>query len=186
MNPHLYNNKYRIDSSRLKHWDYGRNAAYFVTICTKNRENFFGEIFDGEMHLSEIGHEAEKYWQEIPDVFPFVILDAFVVMPNHMHGVVIINKPDDRDAVIMADGGNKSDRGGITGDHNPMIQENLSRILRWYKGRVKFETKQIQPDFAWQPRFHDSIIRNEKAFERIRNYIINNPSNWKEDKFYSK
>ena len=100
MNPDLYNNKYRIESSRLRDWDYGRNASYFVTICTRNREKFFGEILDGEMHLSEMGHEAEKYWQEIPDLFPFVILDEFIVMPNHMHGIAIIDKPNDYDAMI--------------------------------------------------------------------------------------
>ena len=72
------------------------------------------------------------------------------------------------------------------GKHNPMIQENLSRILRWCKGRVKYEYGKIQPYFAWQPRFHDRIIRDETAFDRIQNYIINNPSNWKEDKFYKK
>ena len=185
MNPDLYNNKYRIESSRLKNWDYGRNASYFVTICTRNREKFFGEILDGEMHLSEIGQEAEKYWQKIPDLFPFVILDEFIVMPNHMHGIVVIDKPDDHTAVI-ADGGGNSNRGGITGNHNPMTQENLSRILRWYKGRVKFESREIQPDFGWHPRFHDHIIRNQRSFERIRDYIINNPLNWQEDKFYNK
>ena len=82
--------------------------------------------------------------------------------------------------------GQNSQHGGITGDHNPMIQENLSRILRWYKGRVTFESRKIHADFSWQPRFHDHIIRDEREFERIKNYIITNPSNWEKDKFYSK
>ena len=182
MNPHLYNNKYRIDSSRLKHWDYGRNAAYFVTICTKNRENFFGEILDGEMHI------AHTEWMRTSDIRDNVVLDEFVVMPNHMHGILIIDKTFDPNAVpvVIPDGSGNSNRGGITGEHNPMIQENLSRILRWYKGRVTFECRKIHADFSWQGRFHDHIIGDEGEFERIKNYIIDNPSKWNEDKFYSK
>ncbi len=75
--------------------------------------------------------------------------------------------------------------GGITGHKNPMLHENISRMMRWYKGRCTFEIHNTHPHFAWQPRFHDHIIRNEKSMERIRNYIINNPYNWKKDKFYS-
>lgn len=211
MNPDLYKNKYRIESSRLNHWDYGSNSPYFITICTRNRENLFGEIWDGEMHLSEMGQEPAKYWQKIPEHFPFVILDEFIVMPNHIHGIIIIDKFEDtadsvdamnldtinldainQDAInrvstqVTVNGQENRKDGGITGDKNPMIYENLSRILRWYKGRVKFESRNIQADFAWQPRFHDHIIRNERTFEKIKNYIINNPSNWEKDKFYLK
>ena len=88
-----FQNKYRLASTRLQDWDYGWSAAYFVTICTKDREYFFGEINDDVMKLSEIGKLAENFWLEIPQHFPFVILDAFVVMPNHVHGIILINKP---------------------------------------------------------------------------------------------
>ena len=88
----LYKNKYRIPSARLQHWDYGWNAAYFVTICTHNRQCFFGEISNGKMELSEMGKTATIYWMEIPDHFPFVNLGAFVVMPNHIHGIVVIDR----------------------------------------------------------------------------------------------
>lgn len=207
MNPSHYNNKNR-NSPRLKNWDYGTNASYFVTICTRNRENFFGDIVGDKMLLSDIGQEAEKYWQEIPDQFPFVILGEHIVMPNHVHGIVIIDKPCDghsatgndainhdaieKDAincvptVATADGGRNRQHGGITGKHNPMMQENLSRILRWYKGRVTFETRKLPVCFSLQPRFHDHIIRDEAEFERISHYIITNPSNWDKDKFHSK
>ena len=90
-----FQNKYRIKSTRLQDWDYGSNAAYFVTICTQNREHYFGEITNGIMQLSEIGYMANKYWSEIPKHFPFVELDEFVIMPNHVHGIIVINKPDD-------------------------------------------------------------------------------------------
>ena len=88
-----FKNKYRIDTVRLKWWDYRRNAAYFVTICTQNREHYFGEIKNGKMNLTEIGKIAHNYWQKIPHHYPFVILGEYVVMPNHVHGIIIINKP---------------------------------------------------------------------------------------------
>ena len=98
-----FQNKYRIPSARLLNWDYGWNAAYYVTICTHNRECYFGEIVKPNnckssqiMQLSEIGNIAKKYWLEIPAHFPFVELDAFVIMPNHIHGIIIINKSDDK------------------------------------------------------------------------------------------
>lgn len=89
----LYNNKYRIPSNRLPGWDYGQNAPYFVTICTSNRIHYFGEISDNQMNLSLLGEIAHSYWQEIPLHFPFIILDDFIIMPNHVHGILIINKP---------------------------------------------------------------------------------------------
>lgn len=86
-----FKNKYRIPSTRLQTWDYSKNGAYFITICTQNREHFFGNIQNGMMQLSEIGKLAERYWLEIPEHFPFVELGNFVVMPNHFHGILIIN-----------------------------------------------------------------------------------------------
>ena len=87
-----FKNKYRISSTRLQNWDYASNGAYFITICTKNREHYFGEIKNKEMQLTETGKLAETYWMEIPEHFPFVTLGNFVIMPNHMHGILIIDK----------------------------------------------------------------------------------------------
>jgi REP element-mobilizing transposase RayT len=87
-----FQNKYRIPSARLQNWDYSSNGAYFITICTQNREHYFGEIKDAAMQISTIGQLAEQYWKEIPNHFPFVELGNFVVMPNHIHGILIINK----------------------------------------------------------------------------------------------
>lgn len=89
-----FQNKYRSESARLKNWDYGSNGAYFITICTKNREHFFGEIdmVSHTMQLNQIGKLAEQFWLEIPVHFPFVELGEFVVMPNHTHGVLMIDK----------------------------------------------------------------------------------------------
>ena len=110
-----FQNQFRIQSARAQWWNYGWNAAYFITICTAHREHFFGEIIPVEtghcpvstidpftnidnqnaMQLSEIGRLAEKFWWSIPEHFPFVKLDAFVVMPNHIHGILMIDKPND-------------------------------------------------------------------------------------------
>lgn len=91
-----FQNKYRISSARLKNWDYGQNGAYFITICTGNREHFFGEIIsvDGEnkIQLNETGKLANDFWLKIPQHFSFVELGNFVVMPNHVHGILIIDK----------------------------------------------------------------------------------------------
>jgi hypothetical protein len=80
---------------------------------------------------------------------------------------------------------NENKKGGFAGDKNPMLNENISRIIRWYKGRCSFEMRKIHADFEWLSRFHDHIIRDSKAFERIQTYIENNPSKWKEDKFHN-
>jgi len=90
-----YTHKYRTQSTRLQHWDYGNNAAYFVTICCKNRVCFFGDVVENECDLSAIGNLAKQFWLEVPDHFSFVELGSFVIMPNHAHGIIVIDKPVD-------------------------------------------------------------------------------------------
>ena len=90
-----FQNKYRIATARLQNWDYGINAAYFITICTKDKTHFLGQMANNEMQLTEIGKLTEKYWVEIINHFAFVELGNFVVMPNHVHGILIINKPSE-------------------------------------------------------------------------------------------
>jgi REP element-mobilizing transposase RayT len=106
-------------------------------------------------------------------------------MPNHTHGILIIDKKtiNGRDAINRVPTINHVPTiktGGITGNHNPMFHENISRIIRWYKGRCSFEIRKIHADFEWQSRFHDHIIRNDVSFNRIQNYIETNPENWDE------
>lgn len=190
-----FQNKFRISSARLKDWDYGRNADYFITICTRNKEHFFGSISNGDMYLNKSGKIAERYWTEIPNQFPFVEPGNFIVMPNHIHGILMINKNIDgmvvatdglgRDAINrVSTDGTTNTPGGITGNKNPMFHDNISRIIRWYKGRCTFDIHKINPDFEWQSRFHDHIIRDYDSFDRIQDYIFNNPRNWQDDSFY--
>lgn len=181
----------------MKNWDYGQNGVYFITICTKNREYFFGEIVsangENEMQLNEIGKMADAFWTEIPKHFPFIELGNYVVMPNHVHGILIINKTNIVDDAVQTLHCNVS---------TPPIDENasqkneqmskisplagtISAVIRSYKSVVTRNAHYIHADFEWQERFHDHIIRNSESFERIQNYIQNNVTNWKEDKIYN-
>ncbi len=214
-----YKGKYRIDSTRLPAWSYATNAGYFVTICTDGKKCFFGEVVQGEMQLSQIGEIAQKLWYEIPNHFSNCQIDWFCVMPNHIHGILIINQireegvmnqtqeedamnqtqeedamnqtqeedamnqTQEEDAMNRVSTRGDDQRGGVTGLFNPMLSKNsLSKIVRWYKGRCTFEINQIYEGFRWQGRFHDNIIRDELALDKIRQYIINNPINWECDR----
>ncbi len=177
-----FKNKYRIPSARASFWNYGWNAAYFVTICTKNRVCWFGDVVNGVMELSPMGHIANSCWYQIPRHFPFVELGEHIIMPNHVHGVIIINKPDDgRDDGCDGDDGLPS-----TQNQFGPQSKNLASIIRGFKIGVTKNARKINSVFAWQPRYHDHIIRNNRSFENISNYIVNNPKNWDEDKFYKR
>lgn len=173
----LYKNKYRIPSSRAPWWDYGANAAYFVTICTQNRHWYFGEVADGLMQLSEIGRIAQSCWMEIPQHFPFVQLDAFVVIPNHVHGIIVIDKPGE---------GIVETQNLVSPPRNTFgpQSKNLASIIRGFKIGVTKNARLIDPGFAWQSLYHDHIIRDQKSYLNITEYIINNPAKWKDDKWF--
>ncbi len=164
---------YRIPSARLTGYDYGSNGDYFVTICTKNRQPYFGEVIsiDGKdiVQVSEIGRIAETFWKKIPEHFSFVIMDEFVVMPNHLHGVLKIRKKEMQGPVHKI-----NTFGPQSG--------NLSSILRLFKGAVKTQALKKEIEFDWQPRFYDRIIRNDFELMRIRQYIKSNPKNWATDR----
>jgi putative transposase len=205
----VFNYRYRIPSARAQWWNYGNNGAYFITICTLNRQHFFGEIFEDEMYLSVAGIKCWECWKAIPDHFPFVELGAFIVMPNHVHGIIIIDKPTVR-THQPPDGGQQPPVGGqqppVGGQQPPVetqnfasLQENprkqqrnqfgpqsqnLGSIVRGFKIGVTVFCRNNNFEFQWQARFHDHIIRDHKELERIHHYIVNNPKNWKEDVHY--
>lgn len=174
----LFQKKYRVLSARLKGWDYSQDGYYFVTICTKNKEEFFGKIKNKEIFLSSIGKIAQKYWREILKHFPFVSLDKFVVMPNHIHGILIINNWSSKDAIYRV----STKSGGVTQKHNPMGKNSLGEIVRAYKAAVKRFSTQNKISFAWQSRYHDHIIRNDREHNDIQDYILTNVVNWNKDK----
>lgn len=200
-----YHRKYRIPSARLQTWDYGSQAAYFITICTQNRQHFFGEIVQDKMEYSPIGLIVETEWTKTPALRLDMNLELgeYIVMPNHFHAILIIginryNTVADtrRDAMHGVstnttttqpdtDSGTNTDT-GINDTHTNQFgpqSKNLASIVRGFKSAVTtYARKNSILDFAWQSRFHDHIIRNAASFERIQNYIANNPSKWKEDK----
>jgi len=196
-----YRNKYRIESSRLQNWDYGMNAMYYVTLCTRDRIDYFGKVVEGQMNLSEFGLIADKYWIAIPEHFQFVLLYSYVIMPNHIHGIIIINVSDHSDKrnenhdtdvetlhATSLHGSNPEPRGNKNENMSEISPKpgSLSTIIRSYKSTVTKHARQINPDFAWQSRFYDHIIRNDESLNKIRFYIRNNPKIWNEDKYYSR
>ena len=162
-----YKNKYRNGTISAKWWDFGWNGAYFVTICTKNRYPHLGYITNREMHLSTIGKVAESCWKQIPEHFPFVKLGEFVLMPDHIHGVIIIQRPDNEPEIREI---------RKTRDHNQFgpQSENLASIIRGFKIGVTKECSSI-----WQSRYWVHIIETKEAFRRISVYIRKNPAKWK-------
>ena len=190
-----YKNKYRIPSARLQNWDYGWNGAYFVTVCTQNREHYFGEIENDKMILSRTGVIADILWREIKNHAQNIELGEFIVMPNHIHGILILNNNHDDD------NGNDNGNGNVETGHALSLQSDiqtpgqkrfqnigkntLSSIVGSYKSAVTKHARRLGYDFAWQTRFHDHIIRNEKTFNTISEYIINNPAKWLGNKFYN-
>ncbi|MCK5672762.1 MAG: hypothetical protein KAH95_05270 [Spirochaetales bacterium] len=177
----LYKNRYRIESARLGNWDYSSNGYYFITICTKNRKHLLGEIKNGKMNLSDIGKIAYQYWQDIPIHFLFIRLENFIIMPNHMHGIITIGNQN----VETPNFGISTIRTNKNAKNKYWNPGNLGVIVNQYKRKCTIEARKIDPYFGWLPRYHDHIIRNNGELIRIREYIQNNPFNWKEDNLYT-
>jgi REP element-mobilizing transposase RayT len=185
-----FKGKYRISSTRLSEWDYGSNAAYFVTICTANRTHDFGEINGDAMELAPLGQAALDCWNHIPVHFPFVILDGFVVMPNHVHGILIINKCDDKGTQdiekqnIGTQNIETQNIASLRGNRFGPQSQNLGAIIRGYKIGVTKFAHENKISFKWQPRYYEHIIRDVLEYERIYNYLQENPQKWAKDRFY--
>ena len=154
-------------SPRMRDYDYSQDGTYFVTLCTHHKSHLFGYIVDGVMVLNQLGDIAASCWAEIPNHHENVELDLYVVMPNHLHGIVIINHE------------------WISGERNiPQNRPRLSTIIATYKGAVTRKVK--KPNLKiWQRSYHDHIIRNESSLNTIREYVMYNPALWEKDTFYS-
>jgi REP element-mobilizing transposase RayT len=155
-------------SIRLKEYDYSQPGEYFVTICTKNKECLLGEIVDEEVLLSPIGKIAKQCWEEIPEHFDNIELDIFVIMPNHLHGTIIIN-PSVGVEYIQP----------LQKTFQHVIPKSLGSIIRTYKAAVTREyCKYGYHGSCWQRNFFEHVIRSDKDLNNIRDYIINNPVKW--------
>ncbi len=171
-----FQNKYRIPSARLKDWDYGSNAIYFVTICTHHCKHYFGEITDGGMQLSKIGKFVEFEWLKTPELRPDMNLELgeFVIMPNHFHAIITIGKNN------FNTGTDAMHRASTSGSQS----KKLASIIRGFKSSVTINARKTNPQFKRQARFHDHIIRNFDSYHRIEQYIQNIPANWQNDEMY--
>jgi putative transposase len=193
-------------SIRLAHYDYRQNGAYYVTICAHDRECLFGEITDGMMRPNAFGEIVLDCWAAIPDHFPHVDVDAFVVMPNHVHGIMVIGDYDT--GVAKNSTGMKKDSRGMANDSTGMachaptplahapaesgpqrrfaqpVAGSLATILGAFKSTAsrRINTLRETPGFTvWHRNYYERIIRNEEMLDKARHYIANNPARWTED-----
>ena len=187
-----FKDKYRIPSARATWHDYD-GGSYFITICTKCREHDFGEIEEGTMQLSEIGKHTQKCIEDIPCHNPYADIPLYVVMPNHLHLIVVIYSdkiPHDKRTVDVITEPietfqETSLQKKIPIERATEMQSWLSVVIRQFKQSITRFANENNIEFAWQPRFHDHIIRDNDELNGISNYIENNVANWKQDEFYT-
>ena len=170
----------------MQNWDYGWPASYFITICTKNREKYFGEIVNHCMRLSQIGFIADLLWNEISAHRQNIKPGPFVVMPNHIHGILIFDKPDDGNNTDIVETGHALSVQQSIGQSRfqNIGSKTISSIIGSYKSAVTRHANRLCLENGWQTRFHDHIIRNYAEFQKITEYIVDNPKNWERDKLY--
>jgi REP element-mobilizing transposase RayT len=153
-------------SIRLPGFDYARCGAYFVTICTAHRQNLFGAVMDGTMVLNEAGEVAASCWTAIPSHFPIASVDAWVVMPNHVHGILLIETDGEVEHTAIPNGTTRT----------------VGSIVRGFKiGVTNWFRKQSIGDAIWQRNYWERIVRDDTELDRVRTYVAHNPRNWSRD-----
>ena len=161
---------------RLREYDYSWPGWYYVTFCTHDRECWFGQIIGNGFCLTSLGELAGRYWREIPSHHPTTEMDTFVVMPNHLHGIIILTDtepPNRRDVQLNVPTAN------INYSKISPQQRSLAVIVRTYKAAVTtWGRAHGYAKFRWQQRFYDHVIRTEQDLHRLRHYIANNPMRW--------
>lgn len=176
-------------SIRLKDYDYSKAGAYFITICCEDRMHRFGKISGNEMILNQSGTIAYNEWINLADRFPNFELDVFQIMPNHMHGIIVLSDissaidtvgaplavAQEEDALNRATARGAPTIPDIVGAYKSIVSNTC---LQLFKSQNKTMGK------LWQRNYYEHIIRDENAYNRISNYIINNPAKWDEDKFH--
>ena len=199
MSDDKFQDKYRIESARAWWHDYD-GGAYFITICTKDREHYFGEIENGEMVLSEIGEYTRQCIEQIQQHNSYAEIPLYVIMPNHLHLIVYIVE-----TVHAPSPQTQNDNHISETVHAPSLQPNrwkhdvvdeemqfiskqkhrLAVAIGNMKSAVTHYANQTSNYFAWQPRFYDRIVRDLPEMNRIATYIENNVANWVDDEFYT-
>ena len=155
---------------------------YFITICLSGKTELFGNVINSKMYLSEIGQIASQMWQEIPVHFPFIGLDAFVVMPNHIHGIIVINRSVKTPIVEALHATPLPPHDTARPVDNPMSSispksGSLSAVVRSFKSAVTKQAHKFDTNFSWQRGYYDTIICTIGQLSRIRKYILDNAQN---------
>ncbi len=212
MNTNKFRNKYRIESHRKPHWDYSTDGLYFITMVTQNRECNLGKIISAKMILSDFGKIVETEWLKSFQIRNELILHEFVIMPNHLHAIVEINNgiiviggdtvdthgrvylpftpvlPINPDYLI------DNELLCIKRNHPIRLPKSISSFIAGFKSAVNTNIddyidkhklsipKYNRKNHFFQPNYHDNIIRDNNEYQRIQNYILNNPKNWILDK----
>ncbi|MEA3316692.1 MAG: transposase [Bacteroidota bacterium] len=189
-NPQIHHRR----SIRLKGYDYSQAGLYFITICVKNRECLFGRIADGKMILNDAGQMIEKWYYELENKFHDIKNHEMVVMPNHFH-CIIENVGSTVGADLRVCPDNKTNKQIISGEQisGEHVGSPLHRVVQWFKTMitneyirgVKYTNWKPFNGKLWQRNYWEHIIRNEKSYQSISDYIRNNPLKWDEDKFNS-
>ena len=162
----------------LSDYDYSTSGYYFVTVCSKDREEWFGKIENGEMRLNTVGEIARNSWAEIPLHLQHIEIDEFSVMPNHIHGILIINESMVGNAYMRS-----HQRNAFMHSLQDRTKMLLSKVIQQYKASVtrKINSSESSHHFAWQKSFYDHVIRNDRSLDNLRQYIVNNPLKWELD-----
>jgi len=173
--------KHHRRSIRLKGYDYTQPGAYYVTLCTEARQCLFGDVVKGEMRLNSLGHIAFTCWQAIPEHFPHVELDAFVVMPNHLHGILVIS-----DTLVGATHASPLHHPNVLSLRKPCgpTPKSVGAIVGSYKSAVSKGINAIcntEGNSIWQRNYYEHISRDEESLHNIRQYIVENPWRWAND-----
>lgn len=169
---------------RLQGYDYSQAGEYFITVCVRDRAHLFGQVIDSRMRLSPVGEIARHAWRSLQEWFPYVILDCYALMPNHIHGVLLL-MPENQFRMEPANGGRENktpaERDSTKTGTPP---KSLCSVIQAYKSAV---TREYHQQFSghgqlWQRGYYDHVIRDERGLERIRDYVTWNPAQWELDK----
>lgn len=169
--------KYKPYSIRLKHYNYSSQGEYFVTICTKDMVDYFGEINEKhEIVLSKMGKITEKELLKTERIRKEVKIEIYAIMPNHVHTMIVI------DPIVETCRGMSLQEDNFENKFSKPQKNSLSMIANHFKGAVMRYAKENNIPFQWQPGYYDEIIKNEKHYSEIYDYILSNPLKWDEDK----
>ncbi len=167
-------NSHRRKLIRLRHYDYSNSGAYFITMCVQNHECLFGNIVDGEMHLNDAGRMVQSLWKALPLFYPGSEIDQFVIMPNHFHGIIVLN--DSVGAIHES-----PLRMTAVERRNMAIPKMIGRFKMTSSKRIN-QFRNTPGAKVWQRNYWERVIRNDIELGALREYIVNNPLQWHLDK----